>query len=108
MMALKRPGHKDASAKLKKRERDRARGSAASRGYGKRHCAVRKTLLAGAKMCVECERRGILRGATVFDHIVPFKGDATLQWAKKNRQPLCEQCHNQKSAIESGGWGKAR
>ena len=107
-MAIKRPGHKDAAAKLKKRERDRTRGSAASRGYGTRHRAVRRALLAGGTMCVQCKRLGIIRGATVLDHIVPFKGDATLQWDESNRQPLCKQCHDEKTATESGGWGKAR
>ncbi len=106
-MATKRPGHKDAAAKARKRERDRTRGSAASRGYGTRHRAVRRALLTGGVLCVECKRRGILRGATVFDHIVPFKGDARLQWDESNRQPLCKKCHDRKTGTESSGLGLA-
>ncbi|WP_233882799.1 HNH endonuclease [Brevibacillus laterosporus] len=48
----------------------------------------------------------MLTGATVVDHIVPHKGDKTLFWDRKNWQPLCEQCHNRKTAREDRGtWG---
>ena len=46
--------------------------------------------------------------ATVADHVVPHKGDYGRMWDQNNWQPLCKQCHDRKSANESGGWEKAR
>jgi 5-methylcytosine-specific restriction protein A len=39
----------------------------------------------------------------VVDHIQPHCGNRALFWNPKNHQPLCEQCHNWKSAIEKHG-----
>lgn len=49
-------------------------------------------------LCVECEKRGIVRAWTQRDHIVPLhKGGTDEPW---NVQGLCDECHAAKSAAE--------
>lgn len=48
---------------------------------------------------------GILRAATVVDHIKPHKGDMEVFWDLSNWQGLCEPCHNKKTAREDGAFG---
>ena len=57
-------------------------------------------------LCVVCQAEGRLVQAKVTDHIVPHKGDKKLFWDNKNWQALCVQCHNKKTAIEDGGFGR--
>lgn len=59
--------------------------------------AVRRTLLARGPMCVECQKRGLVKPATDIDHIVPHRGDLTLFWMKTNWQALCHSCHSIKT-----------
>lgn len=79
---------------------DRYRGSSNESGYNSRWQRYRKWFLARNPLCAVC---GEL--ATVVDHIVPHKGDKALFWDKNNHQPLCERCHNIKTAREDGGFG---
>jgi 5-methylcytosine-specific restriction protein A len=43
----------------------------------------------------------------VTDHIVPHRGDPALLWDPANLQALCARCHNRKTALEDGGFGRA-
>ena len=43
----------------------------------------------------------------MVDHITPHKGDKALFWQRANWQPLCKQCHDIKTAIEDGGFGRS-
>ena len=61
----------------------------------------RERLFAENPLCVECEKKGIVRAATQRDHIVPlfeWKGDPE---DPSNIQGLCESCHKIKTAAES-------
>lgn len=89
----------------KRRRYDRERGTAAQRGYDARWRRARKRFLAENPLCVECLKEGRLTPATRVDHIVPHKGDLKLFWDETNWQPLCESCHNKKTAREDGGFG---
>ncbi len=44
--------------------------------------------------------------AVLVDHIQPHKGDMTLFWRVDNWQPLCKECHDRKTALYDGGWGR--
>jgi 5-methylcytosine-specific restriction protein A len=77
------------------------RGTAAQRGYGARWRRARAYYLAQHPICVRC---GDI--ATVVDHSTPHKGDTVLFWDKSNWQSLCKQCHDRKTAIEDGGFGR--
>jgi len=93
-------------AKKFKRQKDKQRPSASQRGYGSRWRKARRSFLLRNPLCARCAAKGIVRQATVVDHIVPHKGDPDLFWDEKNWQPLCEECHNIKTATEDGGFGR--
>lgn len=56
-------------------------------------------------LCVHCFKEGRYISAKIVDHIIPHKGDMKLFWDSENHQPLCESCHNKKTAKEDGGFG---
>jgi 5-methylcytosine-specific restriction enzyme A len=82
---------------------DRRRGSAAARGYGSKWRAARKEFLRQNPLCAKCCALGILRAATVVDHVIPHKGDSKLFWLQSNWQPLCKRCHDRKTVLD-GRW----
>ncbi|WP_322925339.1 HNH endonuclease [Paenibacillus campi] len=88
------------------RQYDQYRETAAQRGYGSQWRKAREGYLRKHPLCVHCRERGILKEATVVDHIIPHKGDKELFWERDNWQPLCETCHNVKTATEDGGFGR--
>jgi len=91
--------------KQTKREHDRQRGSAASRGYDWRWQKASKLYLANHPLCAECQRQGRVKVAALVDHIEPHRGDYGLFWDYSNWQSLCKECHNIKTASEDGAFG---
>lgn len=83
---------------------DVQRGSASSRGYGSRWQKARLIFLKEYPICALCQDEL----ASVVDHIIPHKGDQELFWDVKNWQPLCKRCHDRKTVMEDGGWGRLR
>ena len=73
--------------------------------YGARWRRERKAFLASNPLCAGCARQGRITVATIVDHIIPHKGDLQAFWDKANRQGLCENCHNVKTASE-GAFGQ--
>ena len=76
---------------------DRLRGSATERGYDAKWRRARKLFLQRHPLCANCLSQGIVTPATVVDHIVPHRGDRALFWEENNWQPLCKNCHDQKT-----------
>ena len=76
---------------------DRLRGSATERGYDAKWRRARKLFLQRHPLCANCLSQGIVTPATVVDHIVPHRGDRALFWDENNWQPLCKNCHDQKT-----------
>jgi 5-methylcytosine-specific restriction endonuclease McrA len=68
-----------------------------------RHRKQRKAYLKEFPFCVICERKGNLEPARIFDHIIPLSEDSSYSntWDLRNKQGLCNSCHNQKSGRES-------
>lgn len=88
---------------------DDRRGSAAARGYGRKWQEARAAFLAAHPLCQceECdEGRLRLTPATIVDHIVAHKGDRKLFWDRKNWQAMSKPCHDRKTALEDGGFGR--
>ena len=88
---------------------DKARGSAASRGYDSRWATYSKAYRKANPLCVDCLARGILtsveRGGHV-DHIKAVSGpDDELFWEPSNHASRCQPCHSSKTAREDGGFG---
>jgi len=84
--------------------RERARGTAASRGYGHKWRRAREAYLLANPLCVEHLAKGSSVAATVVDHVVAHKGDRTLFWSQRNWQALCKTCHDTKTAKSDGRW----
>ena len=61
---------------------DKARGSAAKRGYGRKWRKESKAYLDMNPVCAECQKAGYVTKATVVDHIIPHKGDMKLFWRR--------------------------
>ncbi|MEM8783082.1 MAG: HNH endonuclease signature motif containing protein [Planctomycetota bacterium] len=72
---------------------DRARGSAASRGYDADHRRWRLAVLRRDPLCVLCKREGRITPATVADHIVPIAVDPSRRLDLDNGRGLCVTCH---------------
>jgi len=47
-------------------------------------------------LCAECQARGIIRPATVVDHIVPYPICADYFFDRSNLQALCSDCNHKK------------
>lgn len=73
------------------------RGGADARGYDARWRKARALFLQKHPLCVFCQAEGKLVPATVVDHAIPHRGDPRLFWDEKNWQPLCKDCHDQKT-----------
>lgn len=93
-----------AVAKQKSREYDKLRGTRTERGYDNRWLRASKHFIKG-KVCVICEKNGIVKMAECTDHITPHKGDMKLFWDRNNWQPLCLSCNTQKAIKEEGAFG---
>jgi 5-methylcytosine-specific restriction protein A len=91
-----------------RRELEARRGSAASRGYGRRWRAARKLFLDRNPLCAECQQMGRLTAATIVDHVIPHKGDTRLFWDMDNWEAICKSHHDQKTASQDGGFGNKR
>ena len=106
-------GKRFCAAHYKEHENMRKRESRAERGrpwwsrlYDRPEWKDRKAaFLRRNPLCAECAKFNVVRGAEVVDHIVPHCGDMELFWDESNWQPLCAQCHNEKTAREDGGFG---
>lgn len=59
----------------------------------------RSLLFANEPYCRECMRHGIARRPTIRDHIKPLAFGGKDESA--NTQPLCKECHDEKTKQES-------
>jgi 5-methylcytosine-specific restriction protein A len=84
---------------------DKERPTATERGYTWAWHKASRAYLNEHPLCVECEKVGIVKEATVVDHIKPHRGDWELFWDENNWQALCKQHHDIKSAREHSGRG---
>lgn len=73
---------------------DARRPSARERGYDHEWRKARAEYLTMHPHCRMCAQSGLIRPATVVDHIIPHKQDKRLFWSRANWQPLCAPCHN--------------
>lgn len=96
------------------RTAERERGSAAARGYGKRHRQrFRRGVLERDINCVLCIAAGRWTAATVADHW-PLSRRELTDRGKDPDDPqhgrgLCDRCHNKETAInQPGGWNQER
>lgn len=87
---------------------DERRGNSNERGYSYAWQQARAGFLRKHPLCAAHEKKGEVVAATVVDHIDPHKGDKDKFWERTNWQPLCKPCHDRKTVIEDGGFGRWR
>lgn len=94
----------------KRRRDDKARGSAAKRGYDAAWQKLRKAKLAADPLCQcdDCEA-GAKRvtEATVVDHFVPIAERPDLRLVWSNLRSMAKRCHD-KHTASTRGWGRRR
>lgn len=69
--------------------------------------SLRARVLRARPLCVMCEAHGKVTPAKIVDHITPVAIAPDRMFDETNLQPLCQACHNQKTADErrgGGGW----
>lgn len=68
-----------------------------------------KAFKASHPLCVECQKKGIIRPSEVADHIVPWPvcGQAGF-FDESNLQALCSQCNNEKGQRDKSVIGRWR
>lgn len=83
---------------------DKARGTAADRGYTAEWRKESKAFLAlpGNDLCA-C---GCGRPANMVDHVKAPKGDMRLFWDRSNWQPYNGLCNRRKNIKQEGGFGR--
>lgn len=100
------------------RRTDQARGTAHQRGYGLRWQRYRISFLSRYPYCGQspnqereqsfgCLHRGVVKAATVIDHITPGADAPNLFWDQANHQSLCRNCHDIKTRIDISARRKA-
>lgn len=81
-------------------EYDRARGSAASRGYGSDWRKVRALFLDANPLCIECEKEGRVEAATQVDHVISIRQRPDLRLDESNLRALCASHHSARTSKE--------
>lgn len=89
-----------------KRTRVDNRLTCRQRGYTGRWDKARKLFLKRNPLCVRCLAQSFTVPASVVDHIMPHRGDQKLFWDESNWQALCKLCHDRKTAVEDGAFGR--
>jgi len=86
------------------READRARGSAAARGYGHRWRVVRAVVMKRDRhLCQLCHRDGIVKVADDVHHIKPATEFPELFFVQSNLIALCHECNQREDARRRAG-----
>lgn len=80
---------------------DRERGTPAERGYDETWANLRLLYLAEHCLCEECEKHGIVRGATEVHHIQSIRQRPDLRLHPENLMALCKECHSKMSQRKS-------
>ena len=99
---LVKTGYCDTHKKATRKNQDKLRGSAASRGYNARWVAVRKRKLSRSPMCEVCKEYA----ATVVHHIIAIDTieGKPLRFSMENLQSLCRDCHERVERERGKRW----
>lgn len=119
---LEAPGYCNTHVSLMRKQSDEKRGSSAERGYDSRWRKAREGYLSSHPLCEcdECTANGLIKPATVVDHIIPHRlkeamdsGETAaivrskaLFWDRNNWKAMAKSCHDKKTAREDGGFGR--
>lgn len=62
---------------------------------------LRRHILYEEPFCRMCRKVGRTKEAEHIDHIIPLKRRPDLMFDEDNLQPLCEDCHRDKTGTEN-------
>jgi 5-methylcytosine-specific restriction protein A len=96
--------HGRARCPTHERAKERGRGSAAARGYGRDWQRYRARYLLDHPLCVLCAAAGGVTPATVVDHVVAHKSDEQLFWDPENHRAVCKPHHD--ARVDEGDFGR--
>src|SRR5450759_475378 len=85
-------------------ERERFRGSASSRGYGRRWQRFRTVFLSDHFLCEDCPPNHP-RPATEVHHVKKLRDFPELKYAEENCMALCHDCHSKRTMRGEGAIG---
>lgn len=86
--------------------KEEARGNRHARGYTSHWSRFAKAYLREHPLCVKCQERGRVEAAFCVDHIDGKGPLGERGYDPTNLQPLCERCHNRKTASDQRGTSK--
>ena len=69
---------------------------------GRRLQRMRQEHFRANPLCVRCQAKGVIRLATVLDHITPLAKEKRPDAPDMPRQGLCKRCHDIKTAEDFG------
>ena len=92
---LVRSGRCDKHKAITQRQQDERRGSASSRGYGRRWQQIRLLALSRQPLCCDCEQAGLIVAANEVHHIKALRNGGTH--AMDNLLCLCHACHSKRT-----------
>jgi 5-methylcytosine-specific restriction enzyme A len=82
------------------------RGDSTQRLYGYAWAQARKLYLLHNPKCINYEQ--CRAAARVVDHDPPHRGDHDAFWDVRTWQPMCKACHDRKTVLQDGGFGRPR
>lgn len=85
-----------AHTRTREQARDRARGTAAQRGYDYAWQQLSARVIAYYRQCVDCGHTGSQANPLTADHVIPKSRGGTDAW--ENLRCLCRECNSRKGA----------
>ena len=65
--------------------------------------SIRAGQLSAFPLCAGCQSRGLVRAASVVDHVIPWRAIGPQAFRVNRFQSLCPECHSVKTALEARG-----
>jgi len=81
-----------------KKRYDSKRGNSSERGYSSKWQQARKGYLAKHPLCSDCDKQGIVKGATEVHHTIKAKDNKEIFWDSSLWLALCHSCHSRRTA----------
>lgn len=70
---------------------------------GRVWASIRQAQLSAHPLCAGCKVQGLIRPASVVDHVIPWRRIGPEAFRINRWQSVCPECHSQKTALEAHG-----
>lgn len=65
--------------------------------------SIRQAQLSLQPLCAGCKSQGLIRAASVVDHVIPWRKIGPQAFRHNRFASLCVECHSVKTALEAKG-----